>query len=147
MSDITKALAALGIQKPNAKEHTPDHANDPRLPYDVKGRPFEWDRPMIGLYSEGQYRVLWRDKYGAIRYCRLATDDEVKFIMAYEKIESMLHPTVMRETIFKAMQQSGFVRTSSCCDYTLQKMCQGDEYRGNMEGFVGALLRLLGLKK
>jgi hypothetical protein len=68
-------------------------------------------------------------------------------LRAKEDIKTMFSSGVNRETIFKAMEKSGFARTSSCCDRTLEKMCQGDEYRGNMEGFVGALLRLLGLRK
>lgn len=147
MSDITKALAALGIHKPNVTQRVPDHSNHPALPPELHARPFEWDRPMVGLYAHGQYRVLWRNENGDIQYCRFATDEELKFIMAYEKIESMLQPELMRETIFKAMAESGFVRTSSCCDYSLQKMCNGDEYKGNLEGFLRNLFRKLGLRK
>lgn len=50
---------------------------------------------------------------------------------------------VRREVIFEAMKESGFIRTNSCCDIDLDKMCQADQYRGNLEGFVHKLLRLL----
>ncbi len=50
---------------------------------------------------------------------------------------------VKREVILKAMQESGFVRTKSCCDPELKKMCGGDEYKGNLEGFVNRLMKLI----
>jgi hypothetical protein len=146
---ITKLLNNLGLSTPSVEKQVSDYVKEAR-PFQTQGRPFEWDRPMEGLYDQGQIRVLWRDKSGNIEYCRMATDEEVKFVQLYEQVESMMKPVkahaINRDMMFKAMQQSGFVRTSSCCDRTLDKMCQGDEYRGNLEGFVGSLLRLAGLK-
>lgn len=147
---IQDVLAKLGFLKPDVEQIVLGFSRENR-PLETQGRPFEWDRPMEGLYAEGQIRVLWRDKAGNIEFCRHATDREVQYITLYEKIEEMTLPlkakAINRDLMFKAMEASGFVRTSSCCDRTLDKMCQGDEYRGNLEGFVGSLLRLAGLKK
>jgi hypothetical protein len=147
---ITKLLRNLGLCLPSVEKQVSDYLKEVR-PFQTQSRPFEWDRPMEGLYAEGQIRILWNDKAGNLEYCRLATDEEVRFITLYEKIEEMTIPlkahAINRDMMFKAMADSGFARTSSCCDRTLDKMCQGDEYRGNLEGFVGTLLRLAGLKK
>lgn len=147
---IQDVLAKLGFTKPDVEKIVLGFSRENR-PHQTEGRPFEWDRPMEGLYAQGQIRVLWRDKAGNLEFCRIATDREVQYIMLYEKIEEMMLPVkaraINRDLMFKAMAESGFVRTSSCCDRTLEKMCNGDEYRGNLEGFVGSLLRLAGLKK
>ena len=52
---------------------------------------------------------------------------------------------VKREVIFKAMQESGFTRTESCCSPVLNKMCGLDQYKGNLEGFVNRLMKLIGV--
>lgn len=49
--------------------------------------------------------------------------------------------TLSMETIREAAKQSGFERSESCCMQPL-KFCEGDEWRGNLEGFAKALLRL-----
>ena len=49
---------------------------------------------------------------------------------------------VSREIIFQAAEEAGFVRTHSCCNVDL-KLCQNDEWRGNLEGFANAILRLV----
>lgn len=48
---------------------------------------------------------------------------------------------VSREIIFQAAEEAGLVRTHSCCNVDL-KLCQNDEWRGNLEGFANAILRL-----
>lgn len=50
---------------------------------------------------------------------------------------------VRREVIFKAMEESGFKRTDSCCHPELNKMCESDQYKGNLEGFVNRLMKLI----
>jgi hypothetical protein len=52
---------------------------------------------------------------------------------------------IKREVIFKAMDESGFTRTDSCCDPELNKMCASDQYKGNLEGFVNRLMKLIGV--
>ena len=52
---------------------------------------------------------------------------------------------VRREVIFKAMEEAGFVRRHSCCDAELKKMCENDQYEGNLEGFVNRLMKLIGV--
>lgn len=52
---------------------------------------------------------------------------------------------VRREVIFKAMEEAGFVRRHSCCDSELKKMCENDQYEGNLEGFVNRLMKLIGV--
>lgn len=48
---------------------------------------------------------------------------------------------VSREIIFQAAEEAGLVRTHSCCNVDL-KLCATDEWRGNLEGFANALIRL-----
>lgn len=48
-----------------------------------------------------------------------------------------------REIIFEAMKESGFERTTSCCEFDLEKMCRNDVYRGNLEVFANTLFRLM----
>ncbi len=50
---------------------------------------------------------------------------------------------VRREVIFRAMDESGFKRTDSCCYPELNKMCENDQYKGNLEGFVNRLMKLI----
>jgi hypothetical protein len=50
---------------------------------------------------------------------------------------------ISRELIFRAMKDSGFNRTNSCCNPKLEKMCVGDQYSGNLESFVNRLIKLL----
>ena len=50
---------------------------------------------------------------------------------------------VRREVIVRAMQESGFKRTDSCCYPELNKMCENDQYKGNLEGFVNQLIKLI----
>ena len=52
---------------------------------------------------------------------------------------------VKREVIFEAMEKAGFVRRHSCCDAELKKMCENDQYEGNLEGFVNQLMKLIGV--
>lgn len=40
---------------------------------------------------------------------------------------------VSREVIFQAAEEAGLVRTHSCCNVEL-KLCETDEWRGNLEG-------------
>jgi hypothetical protein len=48
----------------------------------------------------------------------------------------------MRETIFKAAEEAGFVNIKSCCNVPL-KCCGTDEWRGDISAFSAALIRLL----
>lgn len=50
---------------------------------------------------------------------------------------------VTRDQIQQAMNCSGFDKIKHCCPAELQKHCGGDEYKGNLEGFVGALMEVL----
>jgi hypothetical protein len=49
---------------------------------------------------------------------------------------------LMRETIFKAAEEAGFVNIKSCCNVPL-KCCGTDEWRGDISAFSAALIRLL----
>ncbi len=50
---------------------------------------------------------------------------------------------VSRNQIKQAMACSGFDKIKHCCPAELQKHCGGDEYKGNLEGFVAALMEVL----
>lgn len=52
---------------------------------------------------------------------------------------------VKREVILQAMKESGFSRIDSCCYPELNKMCENDQYKGNLEGFVNRLMKLIGV--
>lgn len=72
-----------------AKKQVPDGEREIR-PLRTQGLPFDWDRPMKGLYADGQIRIFWKDKDGELLFCRMATDEEIKFIMLYELIRDAL---------------------------------------------------------
>jgi len=46
-----------------------------------------------------------------------------------------------REMILEAARQSGLVRTTECCGVG-EKFCESDVWRGNLEGFARALVRI-----
>ncbi len=46
-----------------------------------------------------------------------------------------------REFILEAIKKSGLQRTYSCCGIE-NKFCATDEWRGNLEGFVNAIVNL-----
>ena len=51
------------------------------------GKPFEWDRPNVGLYGPGSLRIITnRGPDGAAGACHKASDEEVKFIMLMERV-------------------------------------------------------------
>lgn len=51
------------------------------------GKTFEWDRPGIGIYSDGSIRIITRRDSNGIFACHKADDKEVKFIMLLEKLQ------------------------------------------------------------
>lgn len=58
--------------------------------YQYDSTPFKWDRPNVGLYVGGKIRIYETGEDGKIGYCRLATDEEIRFIMMYELQEKIL---------------------------------------------------------
>lgn len=73
-----------------------------------------------------------------------------KFKMTDQKVEETLSTEDIpfrREDVFQAAAESGFKRTKSCCDPTLEKMCSMDEYKGDLEAFVKRYLRIAGYRK
>jgi len=51
-----------------------------------------------------------------------------------------------RHLILKAITQAGLVRTHACCGVD-DKFCNSDEWRGNLEDFANAIVRLASSKK
>ena len=49
-----------------------------------KGKPLKWDRPNEGLYEDGAIRIYTKNDAGEFTMARMATDEEVRFIMMYE---------------------------------------------------------------
>lgn len=89
MISITKFLSFLGVVEPTRRRTI----EQDELEY--KGRPFEWDRPGRGLYANGEIRLIWRDSQGVLTFCRIANDEEIRYIMLYEMLESRSLTTIV----------------------------------------------------
>ena len=82
---------------------------------------------------------------------KAAIQAEVDALLAKESAEFTLNlqpvyaqpevRSVRRELVLRAARESGLVRTYSCCGVE-DKFCATDQWKGNLEGFANALLRL-----
>jgi hypothetical protein len=64
------------------------------------------------------------------------------YLVSYSKNKKVLYWLEMKkELIFKAAKEAGLVRTRSCCEVE-NKLCDTDEWRGNLESFAYAILKL-----
>jgi hypothetical protein len=73
------------------------------------GRPFEWDRPGVGLYDDGSIRIITsRGPDGSISACHKASDEEVKFIMQLEAVRvSAITPQMLTLAMLEFLKADG----------------------------------------